>query len=64
MPRFKMMFTGRPLGAQGKSSLCFASIEADTRAQALIHLYDKFEHISNLRTKDMSQEEPEWVAGW
>lgn len=45
MPRFKIKFAGKSKGAIGWPSVFVETVEADTERDALLKLYDRFDHI-------------------
>ena len=56
MAVFTLSFMGKSRGAIGVSSHHTASVEADSRDEAELRLYDRFEHIESLRVVDVSYE--------
>ncbi len=45
MPRFQIKFTAKRKGAIGISSVFVEVVEADNDKQAVLKLYDKYDHI-------------------
>jgi hypothetical protein len=45
MKKFRVQFTGRKIKAIGKLANFFVTVESDTVHNAIISLYDYYEHI-------------------
>ena len=48
MKKFKLSFTGREISAIGKTYRIHATIEAETQQAAILKLYEKYDHVTNL----------------
>ena len=54
MTKYQASFNGRKVNAQGITSNFMTEVEANSRQQAELKLYDTYEHISNLELKAVS----------
>jgi hypothetical protein len=50
--QFRALFNGRKTGAIGITYDINVVIEGDTKSKAIISLWDKYEHISNLKIEE------------
>lgn len=49
MKKFKFSFTGRQAGAIGKMYKETYTTHAETQEQAIVNLYKKFDHVTQLK---------------
>ena len=56
MKTYKATFYGRKVGAIGIRYLIEDTVSADNKEAARLKLYDKYEHISDLKLKEVEQQ--------
>jgi len=49
MKTFKIMFNGRESGSIGRAYPIYEILDAENEENAILSLYDKYEHIINIR---------------
>ena len=54
MKEWQATFTGRKVGALGKCSYVSCTVTGNTEEDARVHLYDTYEHITNLKLSTAS----------
>lgn len=55
MPKYRIKFTGRTLGAIGIMYPITAEVEAENTEKAILKLYDKYEHIQHARVEEIKE---------
>jgi len=62
MKRYRAGFYGRSRGALGVIHWCRTIVEGEDEEQALLNLYDAFEHISHAQFEEITEDEPPRTA--
>lgn len=57
MPKYRISFRGRTLGAIGIMYPIVAEVEAEDQEKATLRLYDKYEHIQQPIIEEIAKEQ-------